>query len=73
MTNSDIPHPAMRGFPSALGKCFRFSPSSIPALASAFTTAVMVPLCPRACCASNGGGDVHLRESGERGYEGQPS
>ena len=43
MTNPDIPHPAMRGFPFGLGKMLPFSPSSIPALASAFTTAAMVP------------------------------
>ena len=34
------------GFPFGLGKILPFSPNSIPALASAFTTAVMVPDCP---------------------------
>jgi hypothetical protein len=32
MTNRNIAHPAMRGFPFGLGKMLPFSPSSIPAL-----------------------------------------
>jgi hypothetical protein len=35
-----------RDFPFGLGMMLPFSPSSIPALANAFTTAAMVPLCP---------------------------
>ena len=37
-----------RAFPFGLGKMLPSSPSSMPALASAFTTAVMVPLRPSA-------------------------
>jgi hypothetical protein len=73
MTNRNIAHPSMRGFRYGLGKILPFWPSSIPALASAFTTAVMVPDCPRTCCASNASKQTmvvmcHPSESGELGY-----
>ena len=47
-------------FPFGLGITLPFSPRSTPALDNAFTTAVMVPLCPRTsapkvlCSAANG-------------------